>query len=997
MASSLYPSNWSAKRASPQVRENDRIHSRQSKRVRREPTDSNDHSVPTCSTSDRSRPTSSTSSSGIDAEKWYGYGDDEALYNIFGTYLPAHFSTVPRPHGSQGMDEPWWQLRNDSEIYLSNDFPYPGRGGQRVTQPIPGPEPSDRRQARHDAHLERRERESRLRGLDTKFCTAGDLWRTENQGSGTPSTSSSQSSPKSITRERTTTTRETRRSRDGSTTSHERTVTDRVTWSRSPTHSDRSRSKSPGSQLRQEQEEQEQYLDTRSSPSQPETIPTLPIPGALEPTFEALFTRVNTFAKDNGFGVVKRQAKSRQGRLQRYTLECDRYGEPRQSRGAGLRQRQSRKCGCKWKIFAVSLPENNHQWTLRQLPDILHFIHNHPPSTDSSAHPSHRKLTDAIKTTVESTSRRVGIRARDVRSVVEQQHPDSVLTRRDIYNARARVNREKLGGYNPTAALIKLFDEQGISYIVKWSDNEPTRLVGLVWTFPYCINMWKRFPEVFGFDNTYNTNRFKLPLFQVTGQTCLGTIFNAAFGLIDNERLEGFQFLADAIQQLATKNDIRSPDVIITDFDIQMKKALNEQLPDSQQQLCIHHIISNVLLKSKQKWITLHLGTDSNSDYDQDGNEEAGASIRVTASDRAIAKISASEDSSKPVPHSYEGVVVLWKLLMFAETEAEHNAAWARICREFEDQRAILSYLYRTYMPVREQWARCFIRGYRNFGCRVTSGTEASNNNVKSYLLNGMSNLYRLVEAIKDMLNDQEKDFRQACANDEVLTRPEHIGRGAEYLGELPQVVSQKALGLITHEYRRALKAIPTASNIRPETLGACTDDCSVSFELGIPCRHRILSKLEDNTPLTKWDVHPRWHLRQSTSTDPYRRILDPKIATSLRGRPKNIAQPVPSRLAIERVVAQSQSQQEHRPEVSQLQEPQGSQPRRGRGRPRGSKNRTTLARQAQEAAQELPTHTGSGTRSRSARLGAGNTTGVRASGRRVQPSVRRRRSKWEL
>jgi hypothetical protein len=39
---------------------------------------------------------------------------------------------------------------------------------------------------------------------------------------------------------------------------------------------------------------------------------------------------------------------------------------------------------------------------------------------------------------------------------------------------------------------------------------------------------------------------------------------------------------------------------------------------------------------------------------------------------------------------------------MFAETEVEYNAAWAQVCREFEDQIAILSYLYRTYMLVRE-------------------------------------------------------------------------------------------------------------------------------------------------------------------------------------------------------------------------------------------------------------------------------------------------------
>ncbi|KAM5513584.1 mutator-like element [Fusarium oxysporum f. sp. phaseoli] len=99
-------------------------------------------------------------------------------------------------------------------------------------------------------------------------------------------------------------------------------------------------------------------------------------------------------------------------------------------------------------------------------------------------------------------------------------------------------------------------------------------MAGLVWTFPYCIRMWRRFPEVVSFDNTYNTNRFKLPLFQVTGQTCLGTVFNAAFGLIDNERLEGFQFLTNGVRTHLDRYSIRTPDVVITDFDDQMKKAL---------------------------------------------------------------------------------------------------------------------------------------------------------------------------------------------------------------------------------------------------------------------------------------------------------------------------------------------------------------------------------------------------------------------------------------
>jgi hypothetical protein len=202
---------------------------------------------------------------------------------------------------------------------------------------------------------------------------------------------------------------------------------------------------------------------------------------------------------------------------------------------------------------------------------------------------------------------------------------------------------------------------------------------------------------------------------------------------------------------------------------------------------------------------------------------------------------------------------MMWKFVLFAETEEAHEKAWGNLCKEFDDQRAILRYLHGTYMPVRAQWARCFIRKYRNFGIRVTSGTEASNNNIKSYLLNGMSHLYRLVEAMQDMIKDQERDFSDACAADEVLTAREYMGSGSEYLGDLRAAISSKGLGLINKQYRLARKAMPTGKNPFPKPLGDCNDDCSVSVELGIPCCHKVYSKLGSAASFTRWEVHPRW------------------------------------------------------------------------------------------------------------------------------------------
>ena len=189
-------------------------------------------------------------------------------------------------------------------------------------------------------------------------------------------------------------------------------------------------------------------------------------------------------------------------------------------------------------------------------------------------------------------------------------------------------------------------------------------------------------------------------------------------------------------------------------------------------------------------------------------------------------------------------------------------------------------------------------------------------------------------------------------------------------------------------QYRLACRVMPTGRNPFPQPPGDCGDDCSVSIELGIPCWHRIYTKLACAEPFTKWEVHPRWRLREA-SQNIYRRILDPKIATALRGRPTNTAQPIPSQLAI------GTSNIASPPLVRHLDNQVGSA--QGGGRSLGSRAvaapalgaRRTSLQQGQSAYRQ--------TRSKSAVLMYGKTTGVRASGHKTQPSIRRTRSQWEL
>ena len=234
------------------------------------------------------------------------------------------------------------------------------------------------------------------------------------------------------------------------------------------------------------------------------------------------------------------------------------------------------------------------------------------------------------------------------------------------------------------------------------------------------------------------------------------------------------------------------------------------------------------------------------------------------------------------------------------------------------------------------------------------------------------------------MLQDQEKDFRQKCAADEILTYRDFTGPSAEYLGGLPHCISSKALGLIRQEYRIARRAMPSGRVPNPRPLQPCDNYCTASIQFGIPCSHTIATKLIDSTRFTKQDIHPRWWLREPHLGNPYRRILDPKIATSLRGRLRNTPQNVPLILRLD-LGGQEQSS-------SGSQASQKGHTRRGR--PRGSRNKSTLARLEQE--ESNPPQVMRQTRSQRRTLGAGRTTGVQSSGRRLRPNIRRDRSQWK-
>jgi len=104
------------------------------------------------------------------------------------------------------------------------------------------------------------------------------------------------------------------------------------------------------------------------------------------------------------------------------------------------------------------------------------------------------------------------------------------------------------------------------------------------------------------YDNTYKTNNKKLALFQVVGLNHSNKTFSCGFGLINNERQEGFNWLMEQVGYFRRLAGAPEPTVTITDFDTAMKAAVAREFPEAKSLICIFHVNKNVVLHINRKW-----------------------------------------------------------------------------------------------------------------------------------------------------------------------------------------------------------------------------------------------------------------------------------------------------------------------------------------------------------------------------------------------------------
>ena len=181
-----------------------------------------------------------------------------------------------------------------------------------------------------------------------------------------------------------------------------------------------------------------------------------PPEGGSYPTLEAVQKSVLRYCTSVGYAIVIGRSKKTVPGLKKVLFVCDRAGKPPSRVSPEFRKRKtsSRKCDCPFGFFAI---EQRTQWTIRYRPDPAHLQHNHGPSESPSHHPAARKLDSKMVAAVKQLKENgkhleygnywnglltcIGAGVSETLQILQTENPDCHLLPRDIYNARAAINR----------------------------------------------------------------------------------------------------------------------------------------------------------------------------------------------------------------------------------------------------------------------------------------------------------------------------------------------------------------------------------------------------------------------------------------------------------------------------------------------------------------------------------------------------------------------------
>ncbi|CAK8541821.1 unnamed protein product [Lathyrus sativus] len=248
-------------------------------------------------------------------------------------------------------------------------------------------------------------------------------------------------------------------------------------------------------------------------------------------------------------------------------------------------------------------------------------------------------------------------------------------------------------------------------------------------------------------DNTYKTNKYRQPMFEIVGMTSTELTFAVAFAYIESGHTETFCWVLDKLKQLFVKKDL-VPQVILTNRDLGLMKAIGTVFPRSINLLCRFHINKNVGAKQKH-----YVASDMQKKIDE-----------------------------------------LWTDVVWASDEVEYVQRLNQLEQTCVDCNEFIDYVKDIWLtPHRQRFVRVWINRVLHLGNTAT-------NRLKQMLGNSINGMVKCREAMNDNLKLQLSKIRASFQKSFDEVEHAHV---SPFYNNLRGSVSRDALRCIAEELKR--------------------------------------------------------------------------------------------------------------------------------------------------------------------------------------------------
>ncbi|KAJ5279228.1 hypothetical protein N7478_007160 [Penicillium angulare] len=303
-------------------------------------------------------------------------------------------------------------------------------------------------------------------------------------------------------------------------------------------------------------------------------------------------TEMNQFAATQGYAVVSKRSKSSNGVKLKVIYQCWRGGEYCDRRTIGLdaekrRRGRTKKCNCP---FEVILRRHGDIWLL----EIGNGSHNHTPSPAVNI-PYLRQMAMKKRGLEIEQAIQQGLWPRQITDQLRNEGEHVIA--KNIYNIKMDLNKRRLGGRSSIQTLLQDLPNSGDWCIRCRSDNNDI-LLALFAIHRTSIGFLRLFPYILWMDTTFKTNKFKMPLLDITGMTSTNQTFSAGFCFLSDSTTDSFCWALQQLQSVLAVESIPEPLTVFTDKELAILSAI-PMVFTLNHMLCLWHINKCILAHAR--------------------------------------------------------------------------------------------------------------------------------------------------------------------------------------------------------------------------------------------------------------------------------------------------------------------------------------------------------------------------------------------------------------